>query len=139
MVLVRDLMVINPNTIHPDTPLSQVLELMRDASCRHLPVLENGILVGIISERDVRLAVNIPALDMETVRSDEMRAMTTGEIMAPDPITARPDSTIQQAAQWLNANTIGALPVMDNGILVGIITVFDILDYVAGLPESVVA
>jgi len=137
MVLVRDLMVINPNTIHPDTPLSQVLQLMRDVGCRHLPVLENGFLVGIISERDVRLAVNVPALDLDAVRSYEMREIAAGQIMSPDPITVDPDSTLQQAAQWLNANEIGALPVLDDGVLVGIITVFDILDYVAGLPELV--
>ncbi len=139
MIFVSDLMVINPNTVHPDTPLSQVLQLMRDVACRHLPVLENGILIGIISERDIRLAVNVPALDMDAVRSYEMREMTVGEMMTPDPITADPTSTLQQAAQWLNANTISALPVVDDGVLVGIITVFDILDYVAGLPELVAA
>lgn len=139
MVLVRDLMVTTPNTVHPDTPLSQVLELMRNVGCRHLPVVQHGLLVGIISERDIRLAVNIPVLDMDVVRSHEIRDMTAGEMMSAEPITAEPDSTLQQAAHWLNINDIGALPVMDEGVLVGIITVFDILDYIAGMPEPVAA
>lgn len=137
MVLVRDLMVANPNTVHPDMPLSQVLTLMRDVSCRHLPVIENGILVGIISERDVRLAVNVPALDMEDVGNHQVRDISAGEIMAAEPITANMDTTMQQAAHWFNANEIGALPVVENGVLVGIVTVYDVLDYVAGMPDPV--
>lgn len=139
MVLVSDLMITNPNTVHPDAPLSQVLQLMRDVSCRHLPVLENGLLVGIISERDLRLAVKVPIFDFEDVHSHQIRSMVAGEIMTSNPITAELNTTIQQAAKWLNANDIGALPVVENGVLVGIITAYDILHYVASLPEMVAA
>ena len=139
MVLVSDLMITNPNTIHPDIPLSQVLKLMRDVGCRHLPVLENGFLVGIVSERDVRLAVKIPALDIEDVGSHQIRDISAGEIMATDPVTANLSTTVQQAAQWLNANNIGALPVVEDGVLVGIVTIYDILDYVAQMPDPVAA
>ncbi len=139
MVLVRDLMITNPNTVHPDAPLSQVLQLMRDVGCRHIPVLENGILVGIISERDIRLAVKAPVFDLDQVRGDQIRGMAAGEIMAADPITANLDSTLQQAARWLNSNEISALPVVENGVLVGIVTVYDILHYIANLPELALA
>lgn len=130
MPLVRDLMIGNPNTVHPDAPLSQVLQLMRSVGCRHLPVLENGSLVGIVSERDVRLAAQVFVRNMEEVQNDEMPEITAREIMETDLITAGSGSTMQEAARQLNANDIGALPVVDNGILIGIVTVYDILDYV---------
>ena len=59
--------------------------------------------------------------------------------MATDPVTANLSTTVQQAAQWLNANNIGALPVVEDGVLVGIVTIYDILDYVAQMPDPVAA
>ncbi len=136
-MLVRDLMTINPNTVHPDMPLSQTVALMNDVTCRHLPVLENGMLVGIISDRDIRLAVNTLVVDPTDMSLLKIQSLDAGEFMTPDPITITSTATVQEAASTLNQFTISALPVLDDGLLVGIITVYDILDYVARLPETV--
>jgi acetoin utilization protein AcuB len=136
-MFVRDLMTINPNTVHPDMPLSQALDLMNDVTCRHLPVLENGMLIGMISDRDLRLAANMPMLDPTNMSRLKIQTMDVGEFMTPDPITITSTATVQEAASTLNQFTISALPVLDDGLLVGIITVYDILDYVAHLPDTV--
>lgn len=125
MVRVRDFMIKNPNTVHPDMSLVQVVNLMQDVACRHVPVLENGMLVGIISDRDLRLS------------TANMQNMEVAEFMTPDPITIAPDASVKEAARILNDNVIGALPVVEDGSLVGILTVYDILEYVARLPEPV--
>jgi len=125
MTRVRDLMIRNPNTVHPDTSLAQGVELMQDVACRHLPVLENGMVVGIISDRDLRTS------------GANMQHMEVAEFMTPDPITIGPGASVKDAARMLNDNAISALPVIADGSLVGILTVYDILEYVIRLPEPV--
>lgn len=126
MVYVRDLMVRNPNTVHPEMTLAQVMELMDAVACRHLPVLENGLLMGMVSDRDVRMAANLPMLTQE---------VEVAEFMTMSPITIEASATVQEAARLLNDKSIGALLVLEQGSLVGILTVYDILDYVARMPE----
>ena len=135
MVLVRELMTVNPNTIHPNMSLIQALDLMADVACRQLPVLENGLLVGIITDRDMRLATRTPAFDLDSINRSEFNKIEVSEFMTPDPLAIDPDAPIQEAAKILNQNGIGALPVVEGGILLGILTVYDILDYVSKLPS----
>lgn len=127
MVPVRDLMIRNPNTIHPDMSLMQAAELMQDVACRHIPVLENGMLVGIISDRDLRMS------------RAHMQNVEVADYMTSDLITIAPDASVKDAARMLNDNAVGALPVIEEGSLVGIITVYDILEYVIRMPEPTTA
>jgi acetoin utilization protein AcuB len=60
MLTVNDLMTAIPYTVSSDTPLRHVIELMKTEGCRQLPVLEEGNLVGIVTDRDVRLVMNSP-------------------------------------------------------------------------------
>ena len=61
MLTVRDLMTVNPDTVKPDTPLREVINIMKVEGCRQLPVVDaNGKVVGIVTDRDVRLAMNSP-------------------------------------------------------------------------------
>ena len=60
MLSVSDLMTAIPNTVTPQSTLRQVIEVMKAQSCRQLPVLNDGKLVGIITDRDVRLVMNSP-------------------------------------------------------------------------------
>lgn len=137
MPLVRNLMTRNPNTVHPNMSLLQVLELMNEVACRHLPVLENGMLVGIITDRDLRLAVNVPAFNLALEHQPDLDAMEVGEFMTVDPYSIEPDATVQEAAKLLNQHAIGSLPVLENGSLVGILTDYDVLAYVARMPDLV--
>ena len=132
MLTVEDLMTVIPNTVTPQTTLRQVIDVMKTQSCRQLPVLENGRLVGIITDRDVRLVMNSPLVLHGRWQDEEILDHVTAEsCMTPDPMTVTPDTPAYHAANMLSIYKFGALPVVDNGELVGIITVTDFLNYFA--------
>lgn len=140
MLTVNDLMTVIPNTVTPGTPLRQVIELMKTEGCRQLPVLENGRLVGIITDRDVRLVMNSPIVLHGRWQDEELLDKVTAEsCMTPNPMSVTPETPIYRAAAMLSIYKFGALPVVDDGALVGIITVTDFLDYFAAEhPETVI-
>ncbi len=118
MLTVNDLMTILPLVVQPSTPLSEVRYLMSLESIRQIPVLDNEKLVGIITERDLRSA------EIQPIPID----ISAETIMTPDPMTVTPDTPAYQAAEMLRIYKIGALPVVSDGRLVGIVTVSDFLD-----------
>lgn len=130
MLTVRDLMSANPETISPDTLLRAVVEVMKVAGCRQLPVVdEHGRIIGIVTDRDVRLAMNSPMIMRSRWEDEELVEKATADsCMTPDPITINSDAPAYRAAEILSTYKFGALPVVDNGELVGIITVTDFLD-----------
>ncbi|MCI0393772.1 MAG: CBS domain-containing protein [Chloroflexi bacterium] len=130
MLTVNDLMTVGPDTVTPDTPLREVINVMKRQGCRQLPVVdEAGRVVGIITDRDVRLAVNSPVVLHERWQDDRLLETVTAEsCMTPNPITVTPETPAYRAAEMLSAYKFGALPVLDNGRLVGIISVTDFLD-----------
>lgn len=139
MLTVNDLMTIIPNSVTLDTTLRQVIEVMKTQSCRQLPVLENGRLVGIITDRDVRLVMNSPLILHGRWQDEEILDSITAETcMTPDPMVVSPDAPAYQAAALLSSYKFGALPVVDNGTLVGIITVTDFLNYFAMQQPSMI-
>ena len=132
MLTVEDLITVIPNTVTPQTTLRQVIDVMKTQSCRQLPVLENGRLVGIITDRDVRLVMNSPLVLHGRWQDEEILDHVTAEsCMTPDPMTVTPDTPAYHAANMLSIYKFGALPVVDNSELVGIITVTDFLNYFA--------
>lgn len=132
MLTVNDLMTVIPNTVTPGSTLRQVIELMKTQACRQLPVLVGGKLVGIITDRDVRLVMNSPLILHGRWQDEEILDTVTAEdCMTPDPLTITPETPAYQAANMLSIYKFGALPVVDEGVLVGIITVTDFLNYFA--------
>ncbi len=132
MLTVNELMTTIPNTVTPRSTLRQVIELMKTQNCRQLPVLDNGKLVGIITDRDVRLVMNSPLVLHGRWQDDQILDNVSAEnCMTPDPMTVSPDTPAYHAANLLSIYKFGALPVVDNGTLVGIITVTDFLNYFA--------
>ena len=139
MLTVNDLMTVIPNTVTPSSTLRQVIELMKTQACRQLPVLVGGKLVGIITDRDVRLVMNSPLILHGRWQDEEILDTVTAEdCMTPDPLTITPQMPAYQAANVLSIYKFGALPVVDEGVLVGIITVTDFLNYLANQqPETI--
>lgn len=120
MLSVNDLMTVDPITTEPDTPVRAVYEMMLSEGCRQIPVVdESGQLIGIVTERDVREIMNSHLFDIATV----------DVIMSENPITTTPDTPAYRAAEMLRSYKVGSLPVVDNGALVGIITVSDFLEH----------
>lgn len=126
-MLVRSRMTADVVTASPSITLAEALTLTRSHRIRHLPVLENGRLVGLVTDRDLRLAM--PPIWVE--QSDELRSAlhkkTVGEVMIRSIITTEPSVPIEDAARALYEHRIGCLPVMEDGNLVGILTETDVL------------
>lgn len=141
MLTVNDLMTSIPSTVTPETSLRHVVELMKTEGCRQLPVLIAGKLVGIITDRDVRLVMNSPMVIHDRRQDMELLDTVTAEsCMTPNPLTVAPETPAYRAASLLSLYKFGALPVVDGEMLVGIVTVTDFLDYFAATrPNTVVS
>ncbi len=120
--LVREVMTADPLVVSPEQTLGQAWAMMSEQSCRHLPVLENGHLVGVISMVDIgRVAVGVESL----------MARSVGETMTKNPVTVGPDEPIESAAAHMGLHKVNCLPVVSGGKLVGIVTTYDLLDALA--------
>ncbi len=138
MLTVRDIMTTNPCTVKQDTLLQDVIKLMKITGCRQMPVLvDGGRLVGIVTDRDVRLAMNSPIVLHGRWQDEELLVRVTADsCMTPNPICIEPETPAYRAAEMLSAYKFGALPVVESGTLVGIITVTDFLDrFAAEQPQ----
>jgi acetoin utilization protein AcuB len=138
MLTVRDIMTTSPCTVKPDTPLQDVIKLMKITGCRQMPVLvDEGRMVGIVTDRDVRLAMNSPIVLHGRWQDEELLVRVTADsCMTPNPICIEPETPAYRAAEMLSAYKFGALPVIESGKLVGIITVTDFLDrFAAEQPQ----
>lgn len=127
---VNDLMTADPDTIALAAPLREVLIRMKEDGCRQLPVVDDtGRLVGIITDRDVRLSMNSPLVLRERWQDEALLESVTAEgCMTADPVTVSSQTPAYRAAEILCSHKFGALPVVDEGVLVGIITVTDIMN-----------
>ncbi len=134
--LVRDWMTPNPITIDPQTTLPEAHKLMKECHIRRLPVVENGKVVGILTQGDIREASPSTHTSLSIFELNYLLAkLTVEKIMTRDPIAIAPTATIREAAQWMLEHKIGSLPVVENDKLVGIITESDIFRVLVQEPE----
>lgn len=140
MLTVNDLMTVIPYSVTPSTPLRRVIEMMKTEGCRQFPVLNNGELVGIITDRDVRLVMNSPMVLHGRWQDEELLDKVLADsCMTANPMSVTPETPAYRAAKMLSLYKFGALPVVDDDTLVGIITVTDFLDYfAAGQSETII-
>ncbi|MFO7538003.1 MAG: CBS domain-containing protein [Chloroflexota bacterium] len=132
MLTVSDLMTSIPTSITPGSSLRTIIAVMKAAGCRQLPVLDQGKLVGIITDRDIRTVLNSPIVLHGRWQDEALLDKATAEnAMTPDPVTVTPDTPAYRAAEMLSTYKFGALPVVDGDLVVGIITVTDFLNYIA--------
>jgi acetoin utilization protein AcuB len=126
----RDLMTPNPVTVTPKTTIAEVWELMREAEVRHLPVVEGGALVGMVSDRDLtHLGIGrlLTVEGGDAVRRELASPVRT--VMTSDVITVDPESEITDVIALLVEHRVGALPVVeaDTRAVVGIVSYIDVL------------
>lgn len=135
MLLVKDSMTREVVTLSPQTTAGEALALCRERRIRHLPVLEEGRLVGVVSDRDLRSAT--PAFG-DPARAEALGTILVHDVMASDVTTALPDDPIEEAANTMRERRIGCLPVVESGALVGIVTSSDVMEalvYLMGAHE----
>ena len=117
-----------PVTVAPSTPIPKVQELIVYRRIRHFPVVEDGRLVGIITDRDVRTVQPSPATGL-AVREMHylLDRLTVRAVMTRPVITVAPHERLAEALRLMLENRIGGLPVMEGERLVGILTEVDLL------------
>jgi acetoin utilization protein AcuB len=125
---IRDIMTTPPITVGLEMPVLEAQQLMATNRIRHLPVTDAGRLMGIVTDRDIRLNLPSPATSLSVWEVNYLLARLTVEsAMRRAVITVDPDREATEAAQIMLDHKIGALPVVDGGTLVGIVTETDML------------
>lgn len=105
-----------PHTIGRDIPIKKALETMRLYGIRHLPVLEQGELVGIITDRDVKLAASFKGAD----------DLSVDDVMTPEPFAVVPEAALDQVVAEMAERKYGcAVVCQENGKVVGVFTATD--------------
>lgn len=125
---VTDCMSVDPPAVRPTDSLQRVVELLRRRDIRSVAVVEEGRLIGIVSDRDVReVAPGYPLLRDEEEIYRYMEKLTVTAAMTADPMTVTPETPLLAAARLLETYRISSLPVVKDGELAGMLTVNDVL------------
>jgi acetoin utilization protein AcuB len=136
-MIVRDVMTSQPITVDPQTPILDARQRMADRRIRHLIVTEATRVVGIITDRDIRLNLPSPATSLSVWEVNYLLArLTVGEVMTRSVIVIDSERAVAEAARIMVEHKIGALPVVDGGRLVGIVTESDFVRAAAGMHRQ---
>lgn len=137
---VREFMTSDPVAVGPKDSLQTVIQLLRRRDIRSVPVVDEGRLIGIITDRDVReVAPAYPLFRDEDEIHRYTEILTVTAAMTADPMTIAPDAPLVEAAKILETYRISSLPVAEGKRLVGMLTVTDLLKVFIEQNEGVVA
>ena len=125
MISLNEIMTPDPVTLAPDVPLKNAGELMRERRIRHIPVTRDGRLEGLITQRDLLAAA-----------SAEDDYSTVADVMRTHVYTVSEDDDMRGAALKMQKHKIGCLPVVADGLLVGIVTDSDYVALAINLLEQ---
>jgi acetoin utilization protein AcuB len=125
---IRLFMTAAPHSIGRDQPLSFAQERMRTLGIRHLPVLDGGKLVGILSQRD--------ALFVETLRDVDSTKVPVEDAMSCDVYVVEPDASLMDVAHAMADHKYGCAVITDGPRIVGIFTTVDATRALAGIIEG---
>lgn len=137
-MILRQLMSSPVRTVKPLDTVIHARALMSEARINQLPVTVDGHLVGIVTDRDLRDAFpsvfEAPAKHSHDASSPER--VTVESVMSAEPLTLGPEDTVERAAALMRSERIGAVPIVERGHLLGIVTRTDVLDAYLGLVGS---
>jgi acetoin utilization protein AcuB len=119
----QEIMTREVSTVGVNAPAEDARELMRRDAVRHLVVLDGRRPIGVISDRDL----------------GSTKGKLIADLMSAPVVTATPRTTVREAANLLRGRTIGSLPIVEGGKVVGIITVTDLLELIGKGAERPVA
>jgi acetoin utilization protein AcuB len=127
--LVRHVMSRLPITAEPSTLLLDAALTLRASAIRHLPVVENGQLVGLLTDRDIQRCAPSRLIPITEDGYNEVFAGTTvARVMTREPLSVEPDMALAAAIALMQQSRYGCLPVVERGALVGILTRSDLVD-----------
>ena len=130
---VADVMTRDPVTLGPEDSLMKAVEVMRKRGIRRLPVVVADTLVGLLAEGDLKRAQPSALSDSEEEFVRVMDETPISRIMIQNPMTTTEHAPLLDAAQTLHTTKFGALPVLRDGKLVGILTDSDLVGGLVGL------
>lgn len=116
---IQKYMTMNPKSVEKDQSLYEAATFMQKEGFRHLPVVYNGKVEGILSMTDVTL--------VSAIKNADISKMKVYDAFTPNPTTVRPDTQVDEVCRLMAAEKIGSVVVEDNGHLVGIFTWIDAL------------
>ena len=127
--IVRDIMSQPPITVEPSTFLLDAALILRASAIRHLLVVEDGRLAGLLTDRDIQRCAPSRLIP---ISEEEYNAVfdgtTVNRVMTRAPLTVSPDTPLVTAIGTMQQSRFGCLPVVENGALVGILTRSDLVD-----------
>jgi acetoin utilization protein AcuB len=126
---ISEFMTPEPHSLGVEQTLSRAHEIMREHGIRHLPVLDGGRIVGMLSQRDLHLVETLSDLDPEKV--------TVEEAMAPEPYCVTPSAPLGEVASHMAERKLGAAIVADGNKVVGVFTTVDALRALAAAVEKI--
>jgi CBS domain-containing membrane protein len=129
---VRDIMTKEVTTLERNDSLQLVKDIMTLGRVRHFPVIDDGKLVGVVSQRDLYKASLGSVMKYgEKAQRAFLEGIAVKEVMSEPPITVAPHTSVQDAARLMMGKKIGCLPVLEGAELVGLVTETDMLKLVA--------
>ena len=138
--VVREIMMGSPVTLKSEDTLDLANDIISLGRIRHIPVVKDGTLVGLLSERDLIGAAATEIFGLKQKRKSALlKTVLIKDVMKKRVISVKPDTPIKDAAHLMADKKIGCVPVIENGALVGLLTTTDILRYVERLSEGAFA
>lgn len=128
---VSEIMMKAPVTLGPRDTLDLANDIIQLGRVRHIPIVDDGKLVGFLSQRDLFGAAAKIVLGLRGgTEKALLRSLQIKEVMSKPVITIHPNTTVREAASLMAREKIGCLPVLDGESLVGLVTQTDILRHV---------
>ena len=132
--IAREIMMGSPVTLKPDDNLDLANDVIALGRIRHIPVVDDGKLVGMITERDLIGAAASKIFGLKQAsKSALLKTVRIKDVMKKRVITVTPDTSIKDAVHLMAEKKIGCVPVVSDGSLVGLVTTTDVLRYVESL------
>lgn len=127
--IVAEIMTTDVVAIEPQNSIATAIRLMRQGQLRRLPVVDDDVLVGIVTSGDLRRITGLASILKDPSQDNFLwHHIPVANVMSRDPISLTPDAPISEAARLLVEHKIGGLPIVVDGRLVGIITTSDLLE-----------
>jgi len=114
---VREIMMADPVTVSPQTPIDEAARLMRDQNIGDVLIADGDQLRGLVTDRD---------LTVRALADDKPPTTSVQEVCSRNPVSCTPDDDVERAAALMREHSLRRLPVVDSGRLVGVISLGDL-------------
>lgn len=135
-MIVRDIMTANPRCVEVTDEIDAAIEVLYELDVRHVPVVDGGVLVGMLSDRDLRTYRLPTRIEMSNPnKAEQRRQEPVSDIMHADVQTVGAEDSVSEIIRLMIDHKFGAVPVVDelDGRLVGIVSYLDVLTAVEDL------